>query len=233
MKMRTCIFFLGLSLIYEVAHGLDCLVNFYVGAEAQYSYLNVTKQINSSSGTVISRSNNQPLFSENGAAAGLFVGANFNEFIGLEVGYLQFKNSKTQDSLVYNPSVPGITLLKVQSTNTFTAKHHNWYLDVMGCLPIILGVDIVGTVGFGNLTSKLKNVTQATAALNIPPANPINLLGETNGNARSSKVGFRGGVGLQYKVCDLGARLMVRYQNGNDLIKNLTSVAVGLFYQFN
>jgi hypothetical protein len=209
----------------------DILPNLYFGVEGQYHYYKMEKTLKSSAGGVITRGNNRPLFQESNIAGSVFIGTSLFDIVGIEAGYEQFKNSHTNDNLVFNMAVPGVSALQVLSNNQFTARHHNGYVDVIGCFPVPLGLDFIASIGAGCLTSRVLNTTNANAYVAIPPRSQ-SLSGSSSMTARSTEVGLRLGLGTQYKFGDVGARFMVRYQKGNDLIRTLLSANVGVFFQF-
>ena len=212
---------------------LDFIPSLYVGMEAQYNHYSAEKQL-TKSGQVVSRANNQPLVSSNGSAAGIFAGSDLHENFGIELGYDRFKHTKAQDSVPYNPSL-GIYNLRGQSISVYTMHHYNWHLDLVGHYPVALGVDLLGDVGIGRLSSKTKIVSQASAASAALVGGSLSTINVSNSSysiVKTAKPGIRLGVGAQYKLGSFGARFMVRYQKGNALVKHFTSAGAGLFFQF-
>lgn len=232
MKTRLATVVIG-ALCSSSASGFDFLPNLYLGIEGAVNHYKAEKSVQSKNpvGNVITRGNNKALLSEHGAAGGVFIGSNLLDLVGLEVGFMKFKNGKVEDNLLYNASMPGVSALQVQSINTFSAQHHNWYLDALGYIPLPFGLDIIGSVGVGRLSSKLKNSIRASAFIALPPQS-ARFSGANNLSTDSTKTGLRLGLGAQYKFCDAGVRLMVRYQKGNDILRNVISGGLGLFYQF-
>ena len=223
---------LGATLVSGSVMALEIFPTLYVGAEAQYNFNKITKEMKSTSGGLLTRGNNKPLISEHGAAAGIFIGTNLWEMLSLEAGYYQFKRNKTDDSANFNGVIPGVTA-QLQSVNAFTARHHNWYLDGVACFPLpLVGMDILASAGIGRLTSKIENTNTANAGITFPPAATLSFANKSSMKGETTRTGLRLGLGAQYKFGDLGTRFMVRYQQGNDLIKHVVSAGVGLFYQF-
>lgn len=138
---------------------------------------------------------------KNKPGVNISLGARFNEYVAGEVGF----------SFIEKVSA------NVQNGGDATNKISNIYLDVLGYLTIAPLVDLVGSVGIGELKSKA-NVTNATFS---------NLDSLTK-----SKVGVRVGGGLQYYFADAWAtRAMVRYQEGNkNFLKSNISFSVGILY---
>jgi len=212
---------------------LDFIPSLYAGIEAQYNHYSAEKQL-TKSGQVISRINNQPLLTSNSSAAEVFAGTNLHENFGIEVGYGRFKNSKTQDIIPYNPTI-GIYNLQGQTTSVYTTHHYNWHLDLIGHYPVAVGIDLLGDIGIGRLSSKIKVLSQASAATTALVGGSLSVINISNNNysiVKTAKPGIRLGLGAQYKFGSFGARFMVRYQKGNALVKHFTSAGAGLFFQF-
>ena len=222
---------LGATLMSGSVMALEIFPTLYVGAEAQYNFNKITKEMKSSSGGLLTRANNKPLISEHGAAAGIFIGTSLWEMLSLEAGYYQFKRNKSDDSVNFNGAAPGVTA-QLQAVNAFTARHHNWYLDGVACFPLPLGMDILASAGIGRLTSKIENTNNFNAGITSPPAPTLSLINKSSMKAETTKTGLRLGLGAQYRFGDVGTRFMVRYQQGNELVKHIVSAGVGLFYQF-
>ena len=100
------------------------------------------------------------------------------------------------------------------------------YADVLGYLPVCEDIDLIGSLGMGRLSTKVKG-----KSVQSDPAGVV--LATTNPSLKSSKTGLRLGLGAQYKVTpNVGARFMVRHQKGNQFVKSVNSAGLGLFYQF-
>lgn len=187
------------------AEGLEFDPKVYLGAEVSGNSYNGVKtlKINNSNGSYeATRTDNKPFFGRSGAGISGFIGARLNQCFGLEAGY---------GALTTPKFVGG----KTSATNG--------YVDALGFMPIADQVELIGSVGVGVLSTKVSG--------NVPVVNQ----GNRNQyiSQSSSKAGVRLGAGLAYKFDEcLGARLMVRYQQGNKHIKSITSAGVGLFYQF-
>ncbi len=232
-KLMMSVVFGGAFISNSAYAILDFIPSFYTGLEGQYNHYSAQTQINKS-GQIISRVNNQPLLSSNGVAGGIFAGSDLNEYFGIELGYDRFKNNKAKDSVPYNPTL-GIYNLQGQSTNLFTTRHYNWHVDLLGHYPVAVGVDLLGEVGIGRLSSKINIVSQASAsttALTGGATSVINISNSNNSTVKMAEAGIRLGLGAQYKLGSFGARFMVRYQKGNELVEHFTSAGVGLFFQF-
>ncbi len=181
----------------------DCDTRFYLGAEIQaHGYK--SKTLTLPDGDKVS------LFGDRGAGFTGFIGLRINPCFGLELGYTGMSDHT-------------LTITDPLLRFTITTKSSNGYLDALGYLPITDCLDAVGSLGVGFLSTKV-NANLSTTLFNI------NLL---SANGTSIKAGARVGLGLDYKLGEnFGTRFMVRYQSGNDYIKNLTSAALGLYYQF-
>lgn len=190
----------------------DCEPQFYVGGQAIASRLDFSSEDKSPVIKKIAKS-----LRKTRAGAGAFVGARFNENVGLEAGY-EFlgKGKSTTSNAIFSNVIFKTIKMRENSSNA--------YVDVMGYLPVDASTDLIGSVGAGYLNTKLKaTVTDTDAA----------------GKSFSAKttrhmVGPRVGVGAQYKVTDnIGARVMVNYQHGKKQdIQHMASAKVGMFYQF-
>lgn len=229
--MKSKLISVALGALLSGSAFADILPTLYFGVEGQYHYYKMEKTLKSSGGGVITRGNNRPLFQESNIAGGAFIGTSLFDILAIEAGYVQFKNSHTNDNLVFNMTMPGVSALQVLSNNKFTARHHNGYVDIIGCFPVPLGLDFIASIGAGCLTSRVINTTNANAYIAISPRSQT-LSGSSLMTARSTEVGLRLGLGTQYKFGDVGARFMVRYQKGNDLIRTLLSANAGVFFQF-
>lgn len=141
---------------------------------------------------------------KNAPGVNIFVAARFNEYVAGEVGF----------SFIDKVSA------NVQNGGEATNKISNIYLDVLGYLTIASQVDLVGSVGIGELKSKA-NVTNATFT--------------DLSNLTSSKVGIRVGGGLQYYFAEGWAtRAMLRYQQGNkNFLRSDISFSIGILYTLN
>jgi len=202
------------------AFALDIDPKFYVGGELQAAkpkakQSTVGQFVNLPAGTANSITNGALNAKQNKLGAGLFVGSRLNENVGVELGYSQLGKTK------YSANVSDNANNKVSVNNTL--KTRNMYFDVLGFMPINECVDLIGSVGVGQLKSKLNGAQPTVTGLqNVS-------LKRTS----SKKTGLRLGLGAQYKFNEnVGARFMVRHQKGNEFLKNVNSAGLGLFYQF-
>lgn len=233
LKKADLLKFSILSLSFFIASQAafaDGFPNFYVGLEGQYHHYSVEKSLDTNGG-VMTRGNGRPLFSDDNIGGGIFAGANLFELIGVELGFTKFRNSKTTDDLLYNMAAPGVSQIQVHSVNRFHAEHHNTYVDAMARFPVPMGLDVLASLGVGCLTSRIHNRTKAHAFVSVPP-NSVNLKSRNYLSTRTSSMGFRVGLGTQIKFGCVGGRLMFRYQRGNDLLRNVLSAGLGIFFQF-
>lgn len=217
-------------LLSSFSAAADLLPNLYLGLEGQYHYYKMEQNLKAANGGLITRGNGRPLFQENNIAGAIFLGTSLFDLVAIEAGYAQFKNSHTNDHLVFNMISPGVSSVQVQSINHISARHHNGYIDLIGCFPFPL-FDLIGSVGGGCLTSRVNNNIEANAFVAIPPQSQ-SLAGSSILTGRTTEVGLRLGLGTQCKLGEVGARFMIRYQKGNAVIRNIISANLGLFYQF-
>lgn len=213
MKKLVAIILSGSALLSGTALGLDLDPKFYLGAEAQANRYTGPKEITTPNKARLSTTDNKPLFGRSGSTLNLFAGSKLNEYVGIELGY-GFLNHQKMKSIT-----PGF------QTSSLKTKNHNLFADVLGFMPLSTEVDLIGSVGIGRLSSKLcGKVEQRVAGF---------LVNQENVSMRSRKTGLRLGLGAQYKFNEnVGTRLMVRHQKGNNFIKKVNSLGVGLFYQF-
>lgn len=196
------------------AAGLDFDPKLYVGGEIQADKYKGSKEIQSGKTTVTS---NKGLFSKTVPAASLIVGSQLNEYCAVEAGATVASSIKGK-------------LVNKDTTHAFTdassakLKSRNIHADLLGMVPVSDQFQLIGSVGLGRLSSKVKGYTQEKQPANSP---------RNDFTSKSSKAGVRVGAGVGLKLDDnVSARLMVRHQKGNKHIKNINSAGVGLFYQF-
>jgi len=221
--MKTKLITAALSatlLVSGTALALDMDPKFYVGGEVQGHQYKSAKQIKDKNGNVILDSkdfNNKSFLKKSGSSGSLFFGSKLTENFGLEAGYTGFsKNKHTLEG----------TIGANKHSLKLETKNQNLYLDALGYLPVADNVDLIGSAGIGRLTSKVTANDTIT-----PVAGGANTVVKTTG--KSHKAGVRVGLGAQYKFnANMGARLMVRHQKGNQLVKSVNSAGLGLFYEF-
>lgn len=218
MKMKLAnIALLGAALTSASVFA-DCDPSFYLGGEAQYNsfkYDDVLK------GLTINRSN--PISKKSAPGVGLFLGSRLHENFGVEAGISTSRAVK--GSWNENATVNGVA---VRNAGNIKMTNNNVYADLLGYLPVGCDVDLIGSVGIGFLSSKVDLNQTARASV---PGRAVSLASTVTGT--HSKAGVRVGAGVQYKFDEnVGARLMVRYQKGNDFVKNNVQAGLGLFYQF-
>ena len=192
----------GAMLISGAASGLDLDPKFYAGVEAQYNKLKPGSDV------ALDANGKSILTKKKVPGAGLFLGTRLNEFFGVEAGYSFLKTSKNT----------------LADKETVSVKMGTPYIDAMGYVPVGCDVDVIGSVGLGRLHTKLQHKDVQGKVLAVSDADK---------KSSKSKAGIRLGLGAQYKFdTNFGARVMVRHQKGNKIIKNVNSVGAGLFYQF-
>jgi len=191
---------------------------FYVGAELQTGHKKGLKKIPLKSEKkviILQKTKGDTASPINTKAQGatLFLGSRLNENLGFELGGSRLATQKYKT--VKRNGV-------VQKGVSFSIKNENVYADAMGYLPIDSATDLIGSVGVGRLSTTVSRKDVTTAVSRAQKY-----------TAKSHKMGVRVGVGAQYKFNEnVGARVMVRYQQGNKLVKNMTSAGLGMFYQF-
>lgn len=177
--------------------------SFYLGAEV--SIINRTSYNNGNSSDLnnfkTSDNSGKLAIQKNEPGVNISLGARFNEYVSGEVGFSFIEKASAN----------------VQNGGDATNKISNIYLDVLGYLTIAPLVDLIGSVGLGEMKSKA-DVTDATF--------------DNLDSLTKSKIGLRVGGGLQYYFADSWAtRAMVRYQEGNkNFLKSNVSFSVGILY---
>lgn len=196
-----------------LANLLDCDPRFYLGVEVQgyqnKSIKEATLQRGSEQFTV-TLDNNKPFFGKGGAGFSGFIGLRLNPCFGLELGYT---GMTTHENTFIDPFF----------TTKFIAKANNAYLDALGYYALTECLDGIGSLGIGLLTTKISGeLTASRTALSLAKASQT-----------KTGAGVRVGLGLGYKFNEnFGTRFMLRYQQGNKHIKNITSAALALYFQF-
>jgi len=184
------------------AFALDIDPKFYVGGELQATKFKPKKEVSKA------LEENDLKLKQSKAGAGVFVGSRLNENFGVEAGYSLLGKIK----IVRKNG-------NEEANDALTAKNRNIHADILGYLPINENVDVIGSIGVGQLKTTFKNKDIQKAL--------------KDSGAKMQKTGLRLGLGAQYKFDEnIGARFMVRHQKGNDLLKSVNSAGLGLFYQF-
>lgn len=203
----------GAMLVSGASFGMDFDPKFYVGAEAQANKYKGAKEVKTQ-GLTVKSADNKSLFGKSGSGASAFVGSQFSEYAGVELGYTALSGTKLSDK------TPGF------EKSSFKTKSRNMYADVLGYLPVCEDIDLIGSLGMGRLSTKAKGKSVESDRAGV-------VVDTTNVSLKSSKTGLRLGLGAQYKVTpNVGARFMVRHQKGNQFVKSVNSAGLGLFYQF-
>ncbi len=214
MKIKLVAVSLSAAMLASSLAFADIDPKFYVGAELQANKYKGAKAVTTANNTRINRTDGKPVFGNSGSGATAYVGSRFNDYLGVELGATKLSSIKFTAS---NP---------LQTFSSTKAKSKNFYVDMMGYLPVSEDVDLIGSLGAGRLSSKLSGNLQARNVAGGPVM-------KENFSVKSSKTGMRVGAGAQYKFTDnLSARLMLRHQKGNKLVKSVNSAGLGLTYQF-
>lgn len=229
MKLKLVILTASSALFSSIAFAdADLDPAFYVGGEIHANKFSSVKTFQDTDGEVIRRKDSQSLLKKAGMSGAAIFGSRLNDYIGLEAGYSAMhgpkyklgnhtKTSERVEQMLL--AGPGVSLnYKIKT------KNHNIHFDVLGFAPMTPEIDLIGSVGVGRLSTKVKE----TMFLTHPELNRIYVK-----NIKSSKTRLRAGVGAAYKFSEgLSVRLMVRHQKGNKLVKNVTQAGLGLFYNF-
>ena len=219
MKKLVSVILSGAVLVSSAAFAADCDPKFYVGGELQGNQYNSGAHKNEKN----IKKGHQKKFGKGGVGGGAFAGVRINEYVGVEVGASAMKGKKNAAKAA---SADGLA----SANYSAHTKSHNVYADVLGYVPVSEEVDLIGSIGVGQLTTKVKE------NLNAHGEDPNHTVGvdiRAKASQKSSKTGVRVGAGAQYKFNEnFGARFMVRHQRGNKLIKSVNSAGLGLFYQF-
>lgn len=200
-KQSTCnVLMVGL-LFCGIANAEN--INFpkvYLGADALYTVLKRGE---------LKDSSDKPLIRKGKPGVDLYIGARITDYMGVEAGYAILKGSR-----VSSTALNGTAIVKI----------YNPHVDAMAYLPLLPEIDLMASLGFGHIKSKL--------SVKMNDGKKAALSNEWK-NLSKSRTGIRAGFGAQYILDNqFGARLMLRHQRGNKIIKNINSVAAGLFYQF-
>lgn len=133
-------------------------------------------------------------FKKKSASAGLFLGKRFGNW-GTELGYTNFR------AVEYTIA-----------NNKGKIDNYNFYLDGNYFHGVSDSVELIGSAGFGRLTTTTSGFFQQF------------------GYENSSKLGMRLGAGAQIKGESWALRAMYRFQKGNEYMKNISSVGMGVSY---
>jgi len=222
MKIKLAAASLLAASLASAAVFADLDPKFYVGGEAQF---NKFKYDQKSFLNRLTTNGKNPITKKSSPGAGLFVGSRLNEYFGLEAGISASRAVKGS----WNETLAN-NIANFQNSGNVKLENRNIYADVLGYVPVACDVDLIGSVGVGVLNTKWSvSRNQNLNAL----GGLLNANAQESANGKHSKTGLRLGAGVQYKFDDnIGARLMVRYQKGNKIIKNNTQAGLGLFYQF-
>jgi len=143
------------------------------------------------------------VYAKKAPALALFAGSRINQNFGFEFGGQMYKNRR-------------VTL----NGSDASIRNSNLFVDALGVVPMNEVINFVGSVGVGRLRTTKAYKTNASQWANT---------------SSNTKVGVRVGAGCEYlfgENLNTGARAMLRYQNGNHVIKNIKSATLGLFYNF-
>ncbi|HXH54300.1 MAG TPA: outer membrane beta-barrel protein [Gammaproteobacteria bacterium] len=203
----------GAMLLSGASFGMDFDPKFYLGAEVQANRYKGAKEVKTTQFGTFEKVNNKPLFGKSGSGVSAFLGSQFIEYAGIELGYTALSGGKLS---IKDPGFQNSSL---------KTKSRNMYADVLGYVPVCEDMDLIGSLGIGRLSSTVKG--------KIIGPNNARVVATENVSLKSSKTGLRLGLGAQYKVTpNVGARFMVRHQKGNKFVKSVNSAGLGLFYQF-
>jgi opacity protein-like surface antigen len=192
----------------------DFCPEYYVGGEVQANKYRGTKELKTPAGRVFKRTDNKALFGNSGSGGSIIAGTKFNENVGIEVGATGLSKTKFRFT---NRSL---------QTSSLKTKNSNLYADLLGYLPVCEEIDLIGSLGVGRLSTKIRGtVEQRNVAGRLIKSEHLSM--------KSSKAGARVGAGIGYNFDkNLSARLMFRHQKGNKYIKSVNSAGLGLFYKF-
>lgn len=218
--LSVCTFVSGQAFVCSSAFA-DCEPTFYVGGEVQANKMSGEKKIVTPKGSIFSREDGKPFFGRSAAGASIFAGSRITENFGVELGGTSLSNvhghENRREYLFKNFS--GFR------TSKLTTKTTNVYGDLLGYIPVSPEFDLIGSVGVGQLSSKVTGKSTLHTNNRVYRSEHFSM--------KSKKAGPRFGAGIGYNFNEnLSARLMVRHQKGNKFIKNVTSTGVGLVYNF-
>lgn len=222
-KKLVCILMSAATLASSAAFAVDFDPQFYVGGELQAGQKKGAKKVTTELGSnktkmdvagVTKDGKSKNPIHKSATGASLFVGSRLTENLGVELGGSVLKNQKVKKVQDFNT---GIALKGAD----LSIKNRNVYADAMAYLPIDCSMDLIASAGAGYLSTKVNGKLAANPTV------------DQKFSAKSNKLGVRAGVGAQYKFNEnIGARLMVRHQQGNKIVKHVTSTSLGMFYQF-
>ena len=133
----------------------------------------------------------------------LSAGVKFNQYVGLEAFYQQ---SEKADKTTY------------VEDDYYKAKdsYKAYGLDIIGYLPVIPQLDLIGSLGVGYYKVEVKDLVGNEKIID------------------KDKIAFRIGGGLQYNFNDhIAARVMARYNDTNiNGLDNIVDVTAGVRYYF-
>ena len=203
------------------AFALDLDPKFYVGGEVQANKAKGQKKTINDFVKLRDGDTNKdnPLtLKQDKLGLGVFIGSRIHENVGIEAGYARMGTAKYKGRYDFGGGV-GLPL-----SSAIELKSKNIYFDVLGFMPISQSADLIGSIGVGQLKTKV-------AGGSLIDSCDI-MFSEVKGQS-SKKTGLRLGLGAQYKLNEnVGARFMIRHQKGNDFLKSVNSAGLGLFYQF-
>lgn len=192
----------------------------YMGAEVNGSQYNSVKDIQLGSNRTdirtINRTDGKSILGNRGAGLSGFIGTRLNQYFGLEAGY----------SIMSKPKGKLTNLVNLNNATNVKTNISNAYVDAIGFIPVTDQLEAMASVGLGFLTTKVSANVSGRAGTAVD-GHSLSFA------ARSTNPGVRLGAGLGYKLDEnITARLMLRHQQGNKLVKSVNSVGLGLSYQF-
>lgn len=177
--------------------------------------------------------------------ATLYVGTKFHENFGIELGY-DWSAQKKKDfnlakgSTLFSTGAAGLTN---PVSGSVKVRRSGAHIDLVGFLPVAECFDLIGSVGFGWLQTKLTTSAVSTSATSQHTSAVNSLSGKGRGVLRV-------GVGGSYMVTDMvGLRAKLSWEstsslrvNGNGYFtslafgqnpyKSTTALAIGAFVKF-
>ncbi len=170
-----------------------------------------------------------------------YVGTKFHQYFGLELGYDWSLKQKKEWALPAGSNFFGTVQQSISGTTK--VQRSGGHLDVVGYLPVAESVELIGSLGFGWIQTKIQTTFDVVPGATVEGSSLASVSGKGRGV-------FRVGVGANYMLTDIvGMRAKVGWESTSTLriegnqtftaaqydtkaFKGTTALAVGLFVKF-
>lgn len=232
MKKKLALLAAPIVLLAASAATADWGFTPYVGADAEFRHMELHKDFGGN------------MFTHNYPQGNLYVGAQLNEYFGIEAGYEATKRKARATTLKNGDTVAGLRLqttktLQFNAVSQIKALHAN----LVGFLPICeqYRLKLIGSLGLARLKMKFTELDVAIDGDAVVAGNDDTV------TFRKRKNVLRLGLGLQHMInCDWGVRGMLKWEQTNKLRqvfakedlrfsikpKNSVIYSIGAFYTF-